>query len=186
MEPPSGLNSREITHNQSWPCQALVDQNFPTSCSAKMRKIGSTCPLAPHLNICKIVWMQSSPSILDSPAPVPSNPYEACSKLAREHYENFPVGRLVPKKLRPHVHAVYAFARVADDLADEGYADPRAHSKGQALRKPNVLPFSVTTAKPGKMLSTARSTTDPMRGSLSRSKNQSRTGSSRLSFPRSP
>ena len=76
--------------------------------------------------------MQSSSSILDSPAPVPTNPYEACSKLAREHYENFPVGRLVPKKLRPHVHAVYAFARVADDLADEGYADPRAHSKGLA------------------------------------------------------
>jgi len=54
-----------------------------------------------------------------------SNPYSACTRLAREHYENFPVGRLVPKKLRPHVHAVYAFARVADDLADEGYADPR-------------------------------------------------------------
>jgi phytoene synthase len=42
------------------------------------------------------------------------------------------VGRLVPKRLRHHVHAVYAFARVADDLADEGYADPRAHSKGDA------------------------------------------------------
>ena len=53
------------------------------------------------------------------------DPYEACTRLAREHYENFPVGRLVPKKIRPHVHAVYAFARVADDLADEGYADPR-------------------------------------------------------------
>jgi len=61
-----------------------------------------------------------------SPAvpPIP-DPYEACTRLARDHYENFPVGRLVPKKIRPHVHAVYAFARVADDLADEGYADPR-------------------------------------------------------------
>jgi phytoene synthase len=48
--------------------------------------------------------------------------YEACTKLARAHYENFPVGRLVPKKMQPHVHAVYAFARYADDLADEGYA----------------------------------------------------------------
>lgn len=48
--------------------------------------------------------------------------YEACTKLAREHYENFPVGRLVPKEMQPHVHAVYAFARYADDLADEGYA----------------------------------------------------------------
>jgi phytoene synthase len=48
--------------------------------------------------------------------------YEACTKLARAHYENFPVGRLVPLKMQPHVHAVYAFARYADDLADEGYA----------------------------------------------------------------
>jgi len=48
--------------------------------------------------------------------------YEACTKLARAHYENFPVGRLVPREMQPHVHAVYAFARYADDLADEGYA----------------------------------------------------------------
>jgi len=51
--------------------------------------------------------------------------YQRCSALARSHYENFPVGRLVPVELQPHVHAVYAFSRVADDLADEGYADPR-------------------------------------------------------------
>ena len=48
--------------------------------------------------------------------------YEACTRLARTHYENFPVGRLVPREMQPHVHAVYAFARYADDLADEGYA----------------------------------------------------------------
>src|SRR5580658_8166874 len=48
--------------------------------------------------------------------------YEACTRLTRAHYENFPVGRLVPRKMQPHVHAVYAFARYADDLADEGYA----------------------------------------------------------------
>ena len=66
----------------------------------------------------------ASPTAVSLPVPEP-DPYKACTKLAREHYENFPVGRLVPKKLRPHVHAVYAFARVADDLADEGYADPR-------------------------------------------------------------
>jgi squalene synthase HpnC len=48
--------------------------------------------------------------------------YEACTQLARSHYENFPVGRLVPRAMQPHVHAVYAFARYADDLADEGYA----------------------------------------------------------------
>ena len=47
--------------------------------------------------------------------------YQACMRLAREHYENFPVAsRLLPAAMRPHVAAVYAFARAADDFADEG------------------------------------------------------------------
>jgi squalene synthase HpnC len=47
--------------------------------------------------------------------------YAACARLAREHYENFPVASLLlPAALRPHVAAVYAFARTADDFADEG------------------------------------------------------------------
>ena len=51
--------------------------------------------------------------------------YGACEALARSHYENFPVAsRLLPRKMRPHVAAVYAFARVADDIADEGSAAP--------------------------------------------------------------
>ena len=45
--------------------------------------------------------------------------YDKCSRLAYSHYENFPVARLVPKKIRRHVAAVYAFARTADDIADE-------------------------------------------------------------------
>jgi squalene synthase HpnC len=51
--------------------------------------------------------------------------YDACLKLAQSHYENFPVAsRLLPAKLRPHVAAIYAFARIADDFADEpGYED---------------------------------------------------------------
>ena len=49
--------------------------------------------------------------------------YDACEALARSHYENFPVAsRLLPAPMRPHVAAVYAFARVADDIADEGTA----------------------------------------------------------------
>ena len=51
--------------------------------------------------------------------------YGACETLARSHYENFPVAsRLLPVAMRPHVAAVYAFARVADDIADEGAAPP--------------------------------------------------------------
>ena len=51
--------------------------------------------------------------------------YAACEALARSHYENFPVAsRLLPAPMRPHVAAVYAFARIADDFADEGSAAP--------------------------------------------------------------
>jgi len=51
--------------------------------------------------------------------------YDACASLARDHYENFPVASmLVPKHMRRAVAAVYAFARRADDFADEpGYSD---------------------------------------------------------------
>ncbi len=44
----------------------------------------------------------------------------SCLRLARSHYENFPVASwLLPKELRAPVAAVYAFARTADDFADE-------------------------------------------------------------------
>ncbi len=46
--------------------------------------------------------------------------YAACQALAESHYENFPVAsRLMPARLRRHVAAIYAFARTADDFADE-------------------------------------------------------------------
>jgi phytoene synthase len=47
--------------------------------------------------------------------------YASCARDARSHYENFPVGSLLlPRGMRNHVVAVYAFARAADDFADEG------------------------------------------------------------------
>jgi phytoene synthase len=50
--------------------------------------------------------------------------YKYCERLARSHYENFPVGSvLIPKKLRKHFYSIYAFARIADDFADEGYGE---------------------------------------------------------------
>ncbi len=42
-----------------------------------------------------------------------------CEARVRAHYENFPVGLFVPRDKRPYVHALYAFARAADDFADE-------------------------------------------------------------------
>lgn len=47
--------------------------------------------------------------------------YRYCLQLAATHYENFTVGsRLLPRRLRAPIAAVYAFARIADDIADEG------------------------------------------------------------------
>ena len=46
--------------------------------------------------------------------------YAECRRLARRHYENFPVASLlVPRDKRDALAAVYAFARYADDVADE-------------------------------------------------------------------
>ena len=42
-----------------------------------------------------------------------------------DHYENFPVASwLCPPALRPAITAIYRFARTADDIADEGDANP--------------------------------------------------------------
>lgn len=49
------------------------------------------------------------------------NAYAECLHMAQTHYENFPVAsRLLPKHLRQPIAVIYAFARRADDFADEG------------------------------------------------------------------
>ena len=54
--------------------------------------------------------------------------YRHCERLARTHYENFTVGSLLmPRPLRRHMFAVYAYCRTVDDLGDEairGAANP--------------------------------------------------------------
>jgi squalene synthase HpnC len=43
-----------------------------------------------------------------------------CKQLAESHYENFQVvSWFLPKALRPHFHAIYAYCRISDDLSDE-------------------------------------------------------------------
>jgi len=46
--------------------------------------------------------------------------YAECRKLARRHYENFPTASLLVRRdKRDALAAIYAFARYADDVADE-------------------------------------------------------------------
>src|SRR5436305_9509 len=64
------------------------------------------------------------------PTPGPARPALAearsyCARLARRHYENFAVASLLlPRRLLPHFHAVYAWCRWADDLGDETGGGP--------------------------------------------------------------
>ena len=61
--------------------------------------------------------------------------YQWCRALARSHYENFPVASwLLPRRLPDPVAAIYAFARSADDIADEGNL-----SKPQRLERLAVM-----------------------------------------------
>ena len=71
-----------------------------------------------------------------------------------DHYENFPVASwLLPARLRPPIEAIYAFARGADDIADEGEMPDSARLEGleryrQALDRieagetPSEAPFA--------------------------------------------
>lgn len=59
--------------------------------------------------------------------PLPHTPLDANAiaadslRLARQHYENFPVASFVlPARLREPIALIYRFARQADDFADEG------------------------------------------------------------------
>jgi squalene synthase HpnC len=57
-------------------------------------------------------------------APSLEEAQQYCRTLAETHYENFHVAsRLLPKRLRPHFHSIYAYCRISDDLGDE-VSDP--------------------------------------------------------------
>lgn len=52
--------------------------------------------------------------------PTLNEAYEYCARLARSHYENFTIASwLMPRAMHPHMHTIYAYARIADDFADE-------------------------------------------------------------------
>jgi squalene synthase HpnC len=56
--------------------------------------------------------------------------YRYCEALARARHHNFPVASMfVPRMLRRHIWALYAFARSADDFADEPSFEGRRASE---------------------------------------------------------
>ena len=77
-------------------------------------------------------------------APAVANLAEAyawCGRLAQSHYENFTIASwLMPRAMRPHMHAIYAYARIADDFADVDKSlaklDEGEHELDAAIRQP--------------------------------------------------
>lgn len=66
--------------------------------------------------------LQGAPAAYLEPAvrPTPAEAKAWCKALATSHYENFHVATyFLPKQMRPHFHAIYAYCRVSDDLGDE-------------------------------------------------------------------
>jgi squalene synthase HpnC len=64
-------------------------------------------------------WLPDSYRIPDT-APTLDEARAYCKQLAESHYENFHVATwFLPKALRPHFHAIYAYCRISDDLGDE-------------------------------------------------------------------
>jgi hydroxysqualene synthase len=74
--------------------------------------------------------MQSN--LAHTTAPSVCEAFAYCEQMARTHYENFPVGSLlIPKARRKHVYSIYAFARTADDFADEDYSENAESGRGR-------------------------------------------------------
>ncbi len=90
------------------------------------------------------------PSITNGRLMIPQHTqqaYQHCLRIARHHYENFPVAsRLLPRRLRYPIAAIYAFARQADDLADEG-----SLSNEQRLEQLAKLRQKLATIESGKI-----------------------------------
>lgn len=79
--------------------------------------------------------MAGDNAIVNTPIPAPL----AAQALANSHYENFPVASwLCPAQLRPPIAAIYAFARTADDLADEGTHSPAQRLADLALYRQDL------------------------------------------------
>ena len=74
-------------------------------------------------NAPKLSAVERAPIRWLDPPPGPwtvERAYAYCEDFARAHTESYPVAsRFVPPEVRPHLVALYAFARSADDFADE-------------------------------------------------------------------
>lgn len=83
-------------------------------------------PLTTQIKVKRVDLVERGWSVLPASyrtpeiAPTLDEALAWCRCLAETHYENFHVASwFLPKALRPHFHAIYAYCRVSDDLGDE-------------------------------------------------------------------
>lgn len=81
------------------------------------------------------------PSAAGDAAPMPlADAYAYCRQMARSHYENFTVGSmLLPRAMRPHIYALYAYCRTVDDLGDEAIPEIGATATDTAAHRLALL-----------------------------------------------
>lgn len=83
--------------------------------------------------------------------------FRYCERLVRRHYENFPVASLcIPRDKRKYVASIYAFARVADDYADEPGMTPAERTEALNDWEEQLLLCGSGTAKHPVFIALAR------------------------------
>ena len=76
---------------------------------------------------------------------------QSATTAGTSHYENFPVASvLCPAHLRPPIAAIYAFARTADDIADEGDAPAQVRLNDLAALRADLMAASHGQAGSGR------------------------------------
>jgi squalene synthase HpnC len=99
--------------------RGTLDCRTPIQLSLQEQVQGKTEPTRDEL--LKRGWAALPESYrIPAVAPTLDEARAYCQRLAETHYENFHVATwFLPKALRPHFHAIYAYCRISDDLGDE-------------------------------------------------------------------
>jgi squalene synthase HpnC len=99
-----------------------------TVVKASTEYVGPAQPASAHAN-SEIAHAAKDDTSNEAPAGIPNavpsleEAYAWCGRVARSHYENFTIASwLMPREMRRYMHAIYAYARMADDFADEEHS----------------------------------------------------------------
>lgn len=95
----------------------------------------------PPANAARPIFPAAPPAAAAAGSPMPlADAYAYCRQLARSHYENFTVGSmLLPRAMRPHIYALYAYCRTVDDLGDEAVPEIGATATDTAAYRLSLL-----------------------------------------------